>query len=73
MTRKYSNMWFNRPNAGREYSGEQKVNFEFPVLLMKCLRAKIYSNMSVYFDPQGCQSLLLKESEPHLFFFGLLD
>ena len=33
----------------------------------KCLRAKKYSNMNVYFDPQGCQTLLLKESDPLLF------
>ena len=60
-------MWFNRPIAGRNYSGEQKVNFEYPVLFSKCLRAKIYSNMNVYSDPQGCQTLLLKESESFLF------
>ena len=36
----------------------------------KCLRAKIYSNMNVYFDPQGSQTLLLKESDPLLFSFG---
>ena len=36
----------------------------------KCLRAKIYSNMNVYFDPQGCQTLLLKESDPLLFSLG---
>ena len=36
----------------------------------KCLRAKIYSDMSVYFDPQGCQTLLLKESDPLLFSLG---
>ena len=36
----------------------------------KCLRAKIYSNMIVYFDPQGCQTLLLKESDPLLFSLG---
>ena len=36
----------------------------------KCLRAKIYSNMNVYFDPLGCQTLLLKESDPLLFSLG---
>ena len=36
----------------------------------KCLRAKIYSNMNVYFDPQGCQTLLLKESDSLLFSLG---
>ena len=36
----------------------------------KCLRAKIYSNMNIYFDPQGCQTLLLKESDPLLFSLG---
>ena len=36
----------------------------------KCLRAKIYSNMNVYFDPQGCQTLLLKESDPIFFSLG---
>ena len=36
----------------------------------KCLRAKIYSNMHVYFDQQGCQTLLLKESDPLLFSLG---
>ena len=35
----------------------------------KCLRAKIYCNMNVHFDAQGCQTLLLKESE--LFFLSL--
>ena len=39
----------------------------------KCLRAKIYSNMNAYFDPQGCQTLLLKESDSLFFLFGLLD
>ena len=62
-------MWFNRPTTGRNYSGEQKVNFESPVLFSKRLRAKIYSNINVYFGPQGCQTLLLKESEP-LFSLG---
>ena len=47
----YINMCLNRPTHGRSYSGEQKVNFESPVPLSKCLRAKIYSNMNVYFDP----------------------
>ena len=23
----------------------------------KCLQAKIYSNLNVYFDPQGCETL----------------
>ena len=63
-------MLFDRPTTGRNYSGEQKVNFESPVPFSKCLRAKIYSNMHVYFDPQGCQTLLLKESEPLLFSLG---
>ena len=36
----------------------------------KCLRAKIYSNLNVYFGPKGCQSLLLKESDPLLFSLG---
>ena len=43
-----------KPTACRNYSGEQKVNFESPVLFSKCLRAKVYSNINVYFDPQGC-------------------
>ena len=60
-------MWFNRPTKDRNYSGEQKVSFESPVLFSKCLRAKIYCNMNGHFDPQGCQTLLLKESE--LFFY----
>ena len=58
------------PTTGKNYSGEQKVNFESPVPFSKCLRAKIYSNMNVYFDPQGCQTLLLKESDPLLFSLG---
>ena len=58
------------PTTGRNYSGEQKVNFESPVPFSKCLRAKIYSNMKVDFDPQGCQTLLLKESDPLLFSLG---
>ena len=37
------------------------------MLFSKCLRAKIYCNMNGHFDPQGCQTLLLKESE--LFFY----
>ena len=45
------------------------------MLFSKCLRAKIYCNMNGHFDPQGCQTLLLKESE--LFFYlwapGLMD
>ena len=63
-------MCLNRPPHGRNYSGEQKVNFEPPVPFSKCLRAKIYSNMNVYFDPKGCQTLLVKESEPLLFTLG---
>ena len=39
------------------------------MLFSKCLRAKIYCNMNGHFDPQGCQTLLLKESEP--FFLSL--
>ena len=39
------------------------------MLFSKCLRAKIYCNMNGHFDPQGCQTLLLKESE--LFFLSL--
>ena len=58
------------PTTGRNYSGEHKVNFESPVPFSKCLRAKIYSNMNVYFDPLGCQTLLLKESDPLLFSLG---
>ena len=60
-------MCLNRPTHGRNYSGEQKVNFESPVPFSKCLWAKIYSNMNVYYDPKSCQTLLFKESEP-LFF-----
>ena len=63
-------MWFNRPTTDRNYSGEQKVSFESPVPFSKCLRAKIYFNMNVHFDPQGCQTLLLKESEPFLLSLG---
>ena len=63
-------MWFNRHTADRNDSGEQKVNFESPVPFSKCLRAKIYCNMNVHFDPQGCQTLLLKESEPFLLSLG---
>ena len=63
-------MWFNRLTTGRNYSGEQKVNFESPVPFSKCLRAKICCDMNVYFDPWGCQTLLLKESEPLLFSLG---
>ena len=51
MTGKYINIWFDRPATGRNYSGEQKVKLESPVPFSKCLRAKIYSNMNVYFDP----------------------
>ena len=67
-TGKYITLWFNRPTTGRNYSGEQKVSFESPVPFSKCLRAKIYCNMNVHFDPQGC--LLLKESEPFLLSLG---
>ena len=63
-------MWFNKPTTDRNYSGEQKVSFESPVPFSKCLRAKIYCNMNVHFDPQGCQTLLLKESEPFLLSLG---
>ena len=63
-------MWFNRPTIGRNYSGEQEVNFESPVPFSKCLRAKMYCNMNVHSDPQGCQTLLLKESEPLFLFLG---
>ena len=40
------------------------------MLFSKCLRAKSYSDMNVHFDPQGCQTLLLKESEPFLLSLG---
>ena len=63
-------MWFNRPTTGRNYSGEQKVSFESPVPFSKCLRAKICCNINVHFDPQGCQTLLLKESEPFILSLG---
>ena len=63
-------MWLNRPTTDRNYSGEQKVSFESPVPFSKCLRAKIYCNMNVHFDPQGCQTLLLKESEHFLLSLG---
>ena len=63
-------MWFNRPTTDRNYSGEQKVGFESPAPFSKCIRAKIYCNMNVHFDPQGCQTLLLKESEPFLLSLG---
>ena len=63
-------MWFDRPTTGRYYSGEQEVDFESHVPFSKCLRAKFDSNMNVYFDPQGCQTLLLKESDPFLFSLG---
>ena len=64
-------MWCNRPTTGRNYSGEQKVKFESPVPFSESLRTTIYSNMNVYLNPKGCQTLLLKESESHLFSFGL--
>ena len=70
MTWTYINIWFDRPTTGRNYLGEQKVNFVSPVPFSKCLRAKIYSNMNVYFDPQGCETLLLKDSESLLFSLG---
>ena len=63
-------MRFNRRTTFGNYSGEQKVNFESPVPFSKCLRAKIYSNINVYFDAQGCQTLRLKESEPFLVSLG---
>ena len=63
-------MWLNRPTTDRNYSVEQKVRFESPVPFSKCLRAKIYCNMNVHFDPQGCQTLLLKESEHFLLSLG---
>ena len=69
-TRKYISMWFDRPTTNRIYSGEQKVNFESPVPFSKCLRAKIYCAMNVHFDPQGCHTLLLKESELFLLSLG---
>ena len=69
-TRKYISMWLNRPTLNRNYSGEQKVNFESPVPFSKCLRAKIYCAMNVHFDPQGCHTLLLKESELFLLSLG---
>ena len=69
-TRKYITMWFHRPTTDRNDSGEQKVNFESPVPFSKCLRAKIDCNMNVHFDPQGCQALLLKESEAFLLSLG---
>ena len=40
------------------------------MLFSKCLRAKIYCNMNGHFDPQGCQTLLLKESELFLLSLG---
>ena len=69
-TWKYITLWLNRPTTDRNYSGEQKVSFESPVPFSKCLRAKIYCNMNVHFDPQGCQTLLLKESELFLLSLG---
>ena len=69
-TRKHISMWFNRPTTNRNYSGEQKVNFESPVPFSKCLWAKIYCAMNVYFDPQGCHTLLLKESKLFLLSLG---
>ena len=69
-TRKYIKMCLNRPTPDRNYLGEQKVNFKSPVPFSKCLRAKIFSNMNVYFDPKGCQTLLLKESESLFFTLG---
>ena len=66
----YIYIWFNRFTTDRNYSGEQKVSFESPVLFSKCLRAKIYCNMNAHFDPPGCQTLLLKESDL-VFFLSL--
>ena len=66
----YITMWFNRPTTDRNYSGEQKVSFKYPVPFSKCLRAIIYCNMNVHFDPQGCQTLLLKGSEPFILSLG---
>ena len=63
-------MWINRPTIGRNSLGEQKVNFESPVTFSDCLMATVYSNMNVFFDPRGCQTLLLKESEPFLSSLG---
>ena len=45
--KKYINMWFNRLTTGRNYSGEQKVNFETPVPFSKWFRVKIYCNILV--------------------------
>ena len=49
---KYINMWFNRPATGRNYSYEQKVNFECPMRFSKCLRAKIYD--CIFCNQSGC-------------------
>ena len=59
-----------QPTTDRNYSGEQKVSFESPVPVSKCLRANIYCNTNVQFDPQGGQTLLLKMSEPFLLSLG---
>ena len=40
------------------------------MLFSKCLRPKIYCNMNGHFDPLGCQTLLLKESELFLLSLG---
>ena len=66
-------MCLNRPTHGRNYSGEQKVNFESPVPFSKCLRAKIYSNMNVYYDPKRLPNSTIKGERTSSFYFGLLD
>ena len=38
--------------------------FEILGILSECLRAKIVSVSHSHFNSQGCQTLLLKESEP---------
>ena len=63
----YICVWFKSRITGRNFSGEQKVKFESPVPFSKCFRAKMYGNMHVYVDPQGCQNLLSKDSE-HFFY-----
>ena len=35
MTRKYIHMCFNKPSTGRNYLGEHKINFEFPVSFLR--------------------------------------
>ena len=68
--RKTTTQQQQQPTTDRNYSGEQKVSFESPVPVSKCLRANIYCNTNVQFDPQGGQTLLLKESEPFLLSLG---